>query len=428
MDDGGYFLVLDKSEPRRRDGLIEIIEASGTFTQPVSTPDWRMKTAEIVVLSLGEEAVHYLALAERTGTGGTLLERLRLSHFRAVTPPAAISAVAERMSTRLGPHLVRTSGGDGSRIPPRTWAELQRALTALRPETAESFAELRRLREMGRGGEQPSLRVAPAIIYEKDAVNLATRFAGVGSEQLLSWTDDYSRGAAPFLRGLSTVPLREDTMIQHDTNVFGDWKYLRSSQVGSVVLTKGRRRLHVINVNRTPLEGVLGVDLIYYDEQYRSYVMVQYKRLKEESAVWGYRPDAQYELEVARMNDFATHFDSNEDCVHPRDFRLHCGPFYFKLCQAATLDPASSEMIKGMYLPLDYWKLVVSTEESRGPQGGRRVTYESAGRYMNNELFVKLVQAGWIGSRAKDTAILTQVIQSALAGKRSVILARSSAG
>jgi hypothetical protein len=38
----------------------------------------------------------------------------------------------------------------------------------------------------------------------------------------------------------------------------------------------------MINVNRTPIEKTMGADLVYYDNTYRSHVMVQYKMMTTE--------------------------------------------------------------------------------------------------------------------------------------------------
>jgi hypothetical protein len=47
-----------------------------------------------------------------------------------------------------------------------------------------------------------------------------------------------------------------------------------------VEFQQGPRKLTVINVNRSGVEHALGVDLVYYNHEFDSYVLVQYKRMK----------------------------------------------------------------------------------------------------------------------------------------------------
>lgn len=37
--------------------------------------------------------------------------------------------------------------------------------------------------------------------------------------------------------------------------------------------------MFVMNANRTPVERTLGVDLVYWNEQERAFVLVQYKKM-----------------------------------------------------------------------------------------------------------------------------------------------------
>jgi hypothetical protein len=80
-------------------------------------------------------------------------------------------------------------------------------------------------------------------------------------------------------------------------------------------------------------------------------------------------------------------------------------------------------MIKGMYIPLDYWEMLLESPDITGPRGGKRITYDNVGRYFNNTLFIDLMQSGWIGSTSYDKAVISEVIRAAIAGDRSLILA-----
>lgn len=91
-----------------------------------------------------------------------------------------------------------------------------------------------------------------------------------------------------------------------------------------------------------------------------------------------------------------------------------------------TVEPTSAEMIKGMYLPLDYWELLLKSPAVIGSQSGLRITYDNAERYINNTTFTDLVRQGLIGSRLTVSKKLTDIIQNSLRDKKSVMLATKS--
>jgi hypothetical protein len=226
--------------------------------------------------------------------------------------------------------------------------------------------------------------------------------------------------------GLERVILDEDRMINHDAEVFGDWDRVKRYQVGATVFQKGQERLTVINVNRNKLEKTLGVDLIYYCHTYNSYIMIQYKRLTRENTndKWGYRPtEVSYKEEIDRMRNFEDLFPRTDAISDIIDYRLHQEPFYFKLCPAEIFDPTSTDMLPGMYIPLDFWKILIESPNVLGKRGGKMLTFENVGRYLNNSFFINLAGQGWIGSKIIRTDVISSVIQESLEHNRAVVLA-----
>lgn len=150
--------------------------------------------------------------------------------------------------------------------------------------------------------------------------------------------------------------------------------------------------------------------------------------VKENDALIYRLNDDSYREELERMKELETIFEQHRlqpslplD-TRPSSYRLHSGTFYFKLCPAEIVDITSAEMIKGMYIPLDYWKVIVASKDTTGPKGGKRITFENVGRHFSNTLFINLVQYGWVGSPIRDNRIITQFIQKALENNRSVVL------
>ena len=76
-----------------------------------------------------------------------------------------------------------------------------------------------------------------------------------------------------------------------------------------------------------------------------------------------------------------------------------------------------------MYIPFDYWNVLLTSPQTKGKRGGLQITYENVGRYLNNTFFVNLVKDGGIGSPAQANSQLSQLIKAGLEGKRSVVFA-----
>jgi hypothetical protein len=417
---GGYFFVID--EWRREHGIEGQIETKGTFTEAVSAPDWEHRDAEIVFLSLDGSAIDYVCLGTRGRRAATLKNQIRFANFYHFDPPIALDEVADEFTARLRPHLIRTSAGNGRRVPPSTWAELLNIVRQMRPASADALHFLERMRRQA----MQRWNKVRTVIEERDAVNIALRASRMDERELLTWNPgDDKDPPEPFLSALLRATSYEAQMIEHDSRVFGDWTRAPESNLrGAHVFRRGGRRLTVLNVNTRSVETTLGVDLIYYAARYESYVLVQYKRMvREVGDELAYRPiDASYKRELAAMEKFEADF-CEADGGDLRSYRLHPNPFYFKVCESDSCSVATAEMVPGMYLPLDYWRRVVGSPNSRGPRGGVRISRDTAQRYVTNSLFVNLVQEGWIGSRTCRSDVISRIVEAWLKDGHSLILA-----
>jgi len=416
---GGYFLVID--EWKRELGIEGLIAVHGTFTEAVSAPDWQNKEVEIFFLSMDMEAIDYICLGRRGRSGAASFKnQIRFTDFYRFNPPIVLADLIEDFTARLRPHIIRTSQGYGQRVPPSTWAELLDTVERLRPESVDALARLERVR---RRAIRPWTK-SRTVIEERDAVNLSLRMADMNERDLLAWDpeDDDDR-PEPFLAALEMSQGYETQMIEHDAGVFGGWRPVKKYLRGATQFERGRRRLTVFNVNTRDVETTLGVDLIYYMARYDSYVLVQYKRMTSDLGnVPEYRPSGSYKKEVAAMERFERDFcDADTDAL--RDYRLDPGPFYFKIGDASSCGIDTTTMVPGMYIPLAYWRRLVTDSVAKGARNGVRITREAAGRYITNTLFVELVQGGWIGSRTCRSGVISRIIKAWLHGGHSLILA-----
>lgn len=287
------------------------------------------------------------------------------------------------------------------------------ALVELRPHLRGVIAHLRR----GENVEPLAGPVGQALALERDAVRVALAIAGIEDVDA-EWMGNPGEG---YLAGLAYAP-SEDALLAYDASRFPDWNILGGKRPDWAVFTDGRRHLRVGNVNRTPLEHVLGVDLIYRHLEADTFVLVQYKRMRHERGTgWVYRPDKQLEAELGRMRRIDSRVDS---CALPRTWRLHSRACVLKLVkEPKSFDPLSDRLLSGIYLPLEYLDILLVDDTTRGPRGGRILGYHNIDRYITTDMFVSLVREGWIGSTGTTTNDISRLVEIAVGAGRSVLLA-----
>jgi hypothetical protein len=217
---------------------------------------------------------------------------------------------------------------------------------------------------------------------------------------------------------LARIGVIEDSVIEHDARRVPEYELVSSDITGRTIFTKDRDRLEVYTANRRPLEEVFGVDLIYLNLTRQNVVMVQYKMLEPvhnaDDTDWIYRPDQQFEEERARMKRFST-----ENLPGAYEYRLNTGVFYIKFVKR---DGALRN--GGIVIPLDHYELLRTDPACRGPRDGLRISYDSlSGRYLRATAFVNLLQSGYIGAHADDTAHFTILIDGVLKNERAVVAA-----
>ena len=96
-------------------------------------------------------------------------------------------------------------------------------------------------------------------------------------------------------------------MVINDLGTFPGFETVRQTQHATAVFTNDHVSLTVVMANRLPLEKQLGADLIYRNETYRSFVIVQYKAMEHEAGTARFRlPNDQLEKELKRMEELWT--------------------------------------------------------------------------------------------------------------------------
>ena len=189
--------------------------------------------------------------------------------------------------------------------------------------------------------------------------------------------------------------------------------------------TDRSQKLTVIMANRLPLEEQTGADLIYYNEAYRAFVLVQYKAMEksESGAEFRWQDGDQCTKEIARMDALLAELAKCATDNVPDGFRLCSNPFFLKFCSRIVFNPDDKGLFSGIYLPLDLWKSLHGSGQLKGPQGGNVLSFENVGRKLSNTEFVGLVANSWVGTTIPQSAELERVIRAVLETGRTVTFA-----
>ena len=334
-----------------------------------------------------------------------------------------ISTVLPSLSTRIRHHAIQRLKYGGM-VPEVTWNELQAVICQLSTSIAEY------VRRANSSKDKPSwfsdrTAVARCIIeHERDAVGLSMKIAGSELASFRKWSPKAI--PEPFLAGLEHIEVTEDALIQNDMGVFGNWNFSNSHGLMSRFSAVDGNSLTVINANRHSLETTLGADLIYWNHRYKSFVIVQYKRMRPPRTSGQqatYYPDSDRHLpkQVAQMKKL----ESGELGLpsSQQDYRLGRGFCFIKVCKP-IIDFRKVSLSVGRYIGIDIWTL--QEEEARNRMSPFTITMDSDNRYMTNTSFADLVGKEWIGSYGDKTNLISQYINEALSGGRSVTLAASA--
>ncbi|TWU62305.1 hypothetical protein V7x_40340 [Crateriforma conspicua] len=420
--------------------IFRAIQYRNEFTTTVARSEVKPKSHQICLISLeyrgifssSDEpnfSIDYVGISRKGSLIATDQLRIKVSNL-IQTEHVDVQQIVETLPAKFGNRLPG-SYGDPIRLPPKLSEAFIGAIQGASQSVRNGMPSLRsHLSELDRTTANPE---GGLETFERDAVvtSLET-FGGTRfRKEILRGTEPASPTTPSFLQQLSHYDIREDTQINFDAISFPGFKVAEAEVFGAVqVVNSVGQTLTIMNCNRQPLEHTLGVDLIYYSHSYRSFVLIQYKRLTSESGSTPvYRPDSDrnYSGELQRMNDAARELSSlipNDGGIN--SYRLGNEAFYFKFCEARQKSALDAGMISGMYIPLGLWNQFVRTSEARGPRGGLRIDWDNHPRSLNNSRFCQLLKEGWIGSSAKQTERLDYIIEGTLAGKKMLVLAATS--
>ncbi|HCW0214219.1 hypothetical protein LSP22_16720 [Pseudomonas aeruginosa] len=437
--------LLVRFDESRRADLIKgkIGEGFEAFSDALSVTDWDVGQLSTALLSFSASTIDYISLAKKGNQVVTSKNRVEFSSILDVES-IEISEIEAILPAVMQRYFIRASQGIGGAIPSKTWVETMEAVKVLRPHLVSEIDRVLSLQRFS--GMRFHGSVAEVQIQEREALGISLDiFSGnnkLRSRVLSEWAppaeavfdlDEENQSATlralpssgpSFLSGISKRYIQEETAIQHDLYT---WPGSAPVHAGGIsVFEQGGRKLSVIYANRNALEHTLGVDLIYYNEPFELFVLVQYKLMNDEGGVMTYRPDSQLSAELARMDAFSQAVKSQAPLTSHKAHRLSDDGFMMKMVPNTGLMPASGELIRGMYLSREYMNFLISPAGPKGPRGGSQITFESAPRYLTNTEFSSLIHSGWIGTRGVGTRMIKGIIQSYYSKGRALLISHET--
>lgn len=200
------------------------------------------------------------------------------------------------------------------------------------------------------------------------------------------------------------IALREHEVLESDMeNILSN----KANSLGIRIGSHDGKSLWLYRADRTPIEDILGVDLVYRYIQENRFVFVQYKCVNRKSRTfYAKKNDGQ----LARMQAIPGALNCPNLSVDHSSRRL-CGcPVYLKLCDRFIHKGKKSP--KGVYFPVCIWKAMVDS--------GGAISLKSQPHLISSE-FHRLAKTGMIGTTPSANIELLELVRQH-EGKRLQLL------
>ncbi len=381
----------------------------------------------IVFACFTDDAITHIADGRKGAPAGTGEVRLNMRDIQPLARPILFSEVRERAPARLRAHIDRVLSSGGI-LPPKSLGAFIDIVLELQPDLASRLARFSEHRSTQISGLTNNARINLAM--QKETLATALQIAGFGTEEVLTWSPPAGEQRS-FLEGLPQAYVREDAALISDFNSVPGFDAIKNYPFAAKLFQSADNRslrLKVIMTNRLELEKQTGADLIYYNETFKSFVLVQYKSMDQGSdgPEFRWRENDKLAEEIARMDGILKVLAKLPHDATPASFRLHANPFFLKICPRMIFNPDDKGLFPGMYLPLELWRCLSTDPATEGPRGGRVLTYDNVGRKLTNTEFVTLVTNAWVGTTVPQSEVLASVIEAVIQSGKTVTLAVKS--
>ncbi|MCW9035006.1 MAG: hypothetical protein OQJ97_12365 [Rhodospirillales bacterium] len=426
----GFFFQFD--EPERVKSIKDNLLYKKYFTENASLPDLKPEKLGIYLLGFARNKVDAFALGVKTGTTATQSVRIKLKQ---VTQFAQIDLDDILPNTQVG-QLTKSQILKQNKI--RLGSGVLKAaidrLIILRPEIEHKLNKLIQITNGISFDDHPDK--ARLFALQRDALQSAAKAFGlktIGYEDL--WEPDEYEESLTYNDGIfvpDEIHLTEDDILIHDQKYFDKFALIDEYHFKTNVFSDGNREILVTMANRNELERVLGVDLIFYNEEIESFCLVQYKRMsKTKSNRFVYYPnsDKNYKSDIRKMKEFTRELAIIEREEIGRNlnstysnFKAFSSPFFFKFCKSIQFAPFENNVIQGQYLSYDLWASYARECKETGQT--LKASQDVLRKHLSEKTFNDFLKNGLIGSRRASSDTITSIISDCLRADRAVVFTR----
>lgn len=412
----GYFLILNDRRYFSFQGNMHY-----KFAEPVPEFAHPRHVPLVCFITNKSGTITHIGHGKRGVRAGTDLRRLNIEDIFELKKPVSAIEIANTTGSRVRSHLINKINSGGL-FSPRCFEEFLSVFLRKVPNTIpllDKYSKSRQLRI-----SRLSKNAKKSLAEQKEAVLTAMNIAGIDKDNAQGWDYDEAEKSISFLDGIAQVRLREDSMIINDLSNIPGFDLIKSTKYSSSVFENSKTRLTVLLANRLPLEELLGTDLIYFNEDFKCFIMVQYKAMEKEGDKFVFRlPNLQFAEEISRMDSIIQFLRSTSGNGFINDYRFNESPFFVKLCPRLEFDPDNVGLSTGMYIPLDYIKVLENETCIEGERGGKAISYDNVGRYLDNTGFKTIIEGGWIGTNQNQSLYIERIIKDILENGKTAVLA-----
>jgi hypothetical protein len=320
--------VVVRFDPKRYDVLLSNEHISDQFAEAVDDFVFSRSQPLIALIVSPNGKLTRLGRARKGLRAATGMRRLNIHDIIELRDPIAAAEIIDGVSKSVR-HWVSGRLESGGLLPPKSFQDVVDTIIRIRPETREI---------LGRFSTSTRARIArltpnerSALAYQKESIATALAISGMSREPLADWTLDSDDAPTSYLDGLPQTKMREDPMIVSDMARVPGFRAVRSiPNAATNVFHDGQTTLSVTLANRLPLEQQTGTDLIYYNETFKAFAMVQYKAMEADDkngAVFRL-PQPQLSSEIERMDDLLTKTSALPDTREALGFRFSKNFFF----------------------------------------------------------------------------------------------------
>jgi hypothetical protein len=401
--------------------------SKGTFAEPV--PEFKHSRSVPLICFITNQSgfITHIGFGTRGIYAGTDLRKLNIEKIFELEVPVSTIEIANLSDPKVRQNLI-VKAGNGGFLAAASFEEFLKIFLEKAPEAIPhlgKYTKERRLRI-----EKLSITEKNALAEQKEAVLTAMNIAGIDRDNVLGWDYDDKKKPSSYLDGISQVTLREDSIITNDLSNFPGFKLVETTKYSSSKFQNENTQLTVLLANRQPLEELLGTDLIYFNEDFKCFILVQYKVMEKENDTFRFRlPNKQLAEEISRMESIFDFIKDTTENHLSNDYRISEKPFFIKICPRLEFNPDNVGLSSGMYIPLDYIKMLESDKRIEGKNGGKSITFDNVGRYFDNTAFKTIIEGGWIGTNLNQSLLIEKIIKDILEnGKTAVIAIKKELG